>query len=204
MTTNRSTKATKKTRAKRRDIDPTTLQGRWQEFVAELAAGDRAIDINSMIQQVLRESYLENNKDLQFFADKVRFFNELKKRIRDELTRARQHRASLVLSIDSITCEHEPIASYTSLCFDTFPTFDDEGKAMVKVTEGAQVSTRQALEAYIASLEQQLASVGDDAQLANIDLQNMLQKQQQTLQMISNVSKMLHDTAMAITRKIGS
>ena len=43
-----------------------------------------------------------------------------------------------------------------------------------------------------------------DAQLANIDLQNMLQKQQQqTLQMLSNISEMLHDTAMAETRKIG-
>jgi hypothetical protein len=43
----------------------------------------------------------------------------------------------------------------------------------------------------------------DDAQLAYVDLQNMLQKQQQTLQMLSNISKMLHDTAQAIIRKIG-
>ena len=52
-------------------------------------------------------------------------------------------------------------------------------------------------------LEEKLNSVGDDAQLANVDLQNMLQKQQQTLQMISNIGKMLHDTAMAVIRKIG-
>ncbi|MBI3178450.1 MAG: hypothetical protein HYZ27_02240, partial [Deltaproteobacteria bacterium] len=45
--------------------------------------------------------------------------------------------------------------------------------------------------------------VGVDAQLANVDLQNWLQKQQQTLQMLSNISKMMHDTAMAIIRKIG-
>ena len=56
---------------------------------------------------------------------------------------------------------------------------------------------------YIKDLEERLSTIGDDAQLANIDLQNMLQKQQQTLQTISNVSKMLHDTAMAIIRKIG-
>ena len=59
------------------------------------------------------------------------------------------------------------------------------------------------IDAEIVKWEQKLWSVGDDAQLANIDLQNMLQKQQQTLQTISNVSKMLHDTAMAIIRKIG-
>jgi hypothetical protein len=49
-----------------------------------------------------------------------------------------------------------------------------------------------------------LESFGDDAQLANVELQNVLQKQQQTLQMISNISKLLCDTAVAIIRKIGS
>jgi len=58
-------------------------------------------------------------------------------------------------------------------------------------------------EAELKNWEEQLSSVGDDAQLANIDLQNALQKQQQTLQTLSNVSKMLHDTSMSIIRKIG-
>ncbi len=62
--------------------------------------------------------------------------------------------------------------------------------------------TRKVKDDYIASLEQQLSSVGDDAQLASIHLQNMLQKQQQTLQMLSNVSKVLPDTAMAVIRNI--
>lgn len=44
---------------------------------------------------------------------------------------------------------------------------------------------------------------GGDARLANLDLQDQLQKQQQTMQTMSNVSKMLHDTAMAVIRKIG-
>ncbi|MFZ9006102.1 MAG: hypothetical protein ACO293_04925 [Nitrosopumilaceae archaeon] len=52
-------------------------------------------------------------------------------------------------------------------------------------------------------LEQKLQSMGDDAQLANIDLQNSLQKQQQTLQTLSSVSKAAHDTAMSIIQKIG-
>jgi hypothetical protein len=65
------------------------------------------------------------------------------------------------------------------------------------------VAVRADLDAAISRWEKKLGSVGDDAQLANIDLQTMLRKQQQTLQTISNVSKMLHDTAMAIIRKIG-
>jgi hypothetical protein len=53
------------------------------------------------------------------------------------------------------------------------------------------------------SLEDKLNKGSDDAQLANVDLQNILQKQQQTLQMMSNISKMLYDTAQAVIRKIG-
>ena len=33
-------------------------------------------------------------------------------------------------------------------------------------------------------------------------LQNMLQKQQQTLQMMSDISKMSHDSAMSVIRKL--
>ena len=68
---------------------------------------------------------------------------------------------------------------------------------------GETIASKADLENYIQGMEEKLNSVGDDAQLANVDLQNMLQKQQQTLQMMSNISKMLHDTAMAIIRKIG-
>lgn len=57
--------------------------------------------------------------------------------------------------------------------------------------------------AHFSELEEKLKSVGDDSQLANVDLQNVLQKQQQTLQMMSNISKMLYDTALSVIRKLG-
>jgi hypothetical protein len=73
-----------------------------------------------------------------------------------------------------------------------------------------QAASQRVLDAGIvlsSDLERSLAdkphTVDDDAQLANVELQSILQKQQQTLQMMSNISKMLHDTAMAVIRKIG-
>jgi hypothetical protein len=42
----------------------------------------------------------------------------------------------------------------------------------------------------------------DGSGLANIDLQGTLQHQQQLLQQISEIEKRLHDTAMAIIRKM--
>jgi hypothetical protein len=50
---------------------------------------------------------------------------------------------------------------------------------------------------------EKVAELLDDAQLSNVDLQKVLQKQEQVLQMMSNVSKMLYDTAMSVIRKIG-
>ena len=73
----------------------------------------------------------------------------------------------------------------------------------IDIPDKLRSTTSNDLEDMIERLEQKLISAGEDAQLANIDLQNALQKQQQTLQMMSNVSKMLHDTAMAIIRKVG-
>ena len=64
-------------------------------------------------------------------------------------------------------------------------------------------NTPDDLDALLEKWDEKLQSVGDDAQLANIDMQNMLQKQQQTMQMMSQISKMLHDTAMTVIRKMG-
>lgn len=71
-------------------------------------------------------------------------------------------------------------------------------------TRGDVADNYGELSTYQKNLEDELNSVGEDAQMANLDLQNALQKQQQLLQMMSNISKMLHETAMSIIRKIGS
>jgi hypothetical protein len=68
----------------------------------------------------------------------------------------------------------------------------------VKHFNEAKQALREAVQGLREGDAGQLGGMGDDAQLANVDLQNALEKQQQTLQMMSNLSKMLHDTAQAI------
>lgn len=63
--------------------------------------------------------------------------------------------------------------------------------------------TREALEQLVKDLETELELTGTDQQMAAADVQNALQQQQQALQLMSNMSKMLHDVAMAIIRNIG-
>ena len=391
----------------------SALQSRWQEFVGQQAQSG-GIDVNALVQQVLRESYMENTQDLYFYAEKVKFFNELKKGIREELTRARESLAGsagqpsesylnapysgvsfntdytggtevgttddatatvgrsadaafktgdfsddwqvtsgrrwdpLAVDLDGdgqvstidasqgvfnlgsstedrtrsgrtsdmnvsgpnittssagILTEVNEQRTTTKMFTEWFaPTegilvlddndvdgiqgadlfgdkavtgrdaangyedlarldsnndgvvdFNDDrfhelqiwqdknsdgiaqegelshlfehgivsldtkstagaaaGEDASVITEGSSFTnlegacmTKADLETYIENQEELLNSVGDDAQLANVDLQNMLQKQQQTMQMMSNISKMLHDTAMAVIRKIG-
>jgi hypothetical protein len=72
-----------------------------------------------------------------------------------------------------------------------------------EIVERTRVMSKEQVIALIEKMKNQLSTLGDDSQLANIDLQNMLQKQQQTIQMLSNISKVLHDTALAVIRKIG-
>ena len=159
--------------------------------MATIAARDTATDISALILDVLRESYLEANEDLRFHAEKMRYFNALKRSIREHLTNAREElgkaRGKSAIRVRTITLRPN----------------NKKGESPVAQGRMRKFDTREQFEHYIRQWEDKLQTVGDDAQLANIDLQNMLQRQQQTLQLMSNVSKMLHDTAMAIVRKIG-
>lgn len=72
-----------------------------------------------------------------------------------------------------------------------------------KVPPEGIVDLKEEIEDAIREMEERLSTIGDDAQLANLDMQSILQKQQQTMQMMSQISKLLHDTAMSTIRKIG-
>jgi hypothetical protein len=65
------------------------------------------------------------------------------------------------------------------------------------------LATSNSLQQALQQIEDKLNTVGDDAQLANADLQAVLQKQQEILSMISDVAKHLHCTALMLIRRIG-
>lgn len=143
-----------------RDGDVERAVHRFGQFIEARVYSGVPMDVNALVEWVLREAYLDSNEDLSYFAEKVRYFNGQKRQVRELLSEARD-------------CRWRRCAT------------DDDVVAQVQ------------------KWEQELNTVGEDAQLANVDLQNALQLQQQTLQTISNVSKLLHDTAKAIICKIG-
>jgi tellurite resistance protein len=66
----------------------------------------------------------------------------------------------------------------------------------------AKVKSIALLDCEIVRWEESLNAVREDSQLGQIDLQNALQKTQQILQELSNLSKTTHDTAMSIIRNM--
>ena len=55
------------------------------EFVHELETKYPDADVNFLVQQVLRQSYLETSGDLEHYAQKVKHFNDIKNEIREKL-----------------------------------------------------------------------------------------------------------------------
>ena len=81
-------------------------------------------------------------------------------------------------------------------------------KLLIEFADRLDIGQRSAFADLLVELAERLDNsdetqgFGHDAQLGNIELQNVLQKQQQTLQMMSSISKLCHDTATSIVRKI--
>ncbi|MCA9709227.1 MAG: hypothetical protein KDK70_25510 [Myxococcales bacterium] len=177
--------------AKLRTGDDKGARKAWTRAV-ELhhAAGGRG-DVAALVGMVIREVYLSDVESLRQRAEKVAFYNELRRELRDELQATRDAMAlAQAEGVDAFTVT-------TVLVRTEFKA----GRKAVLTRERSSFSLAQA-QVMLGKWEDQLASVGEDAQLANIDMQNALQKQQQTLQMLSNISKMLHDTAMTVICKM--
>jgi hypothetical protein len=180
----------KKVVAALRKGDTATADRVWQALVESRHRRLGGLDVEALVAHVLRLAYLETSADLREQAKKVAFYNEMKRQTRQHLQEVRGRLAARATKNDTISVQTLAIASKTT--------------AKKPVVRGkAQVMTEIRAVEYMRDLEDELSTIDDDAQLANVDLQNALQKQQQTLQMMSNISKSLHDTAQSIIKKLG-
>jgi len=160
------------------------VQPRWEALVRQTAWAE-VTDPSALVTWVLREAYLEQTADLRHYAQKVRYLNMTKKLISDELVRARS----------ALATERSGRIAYV-------PDPRLRPPSPPGMARPETLTTAAEVRGAIAQWEETLNTIGDDAQLANIDLQNILQKQQQMLQMLSNISKQLHDTAMSVIRNM--
>jgi hypothetical protein len=162
----------------------------WEALATAIRHRRDGTDLRAVALVAVRQAYLDVNPPLRDAADRVRLAHETREAISRHLAALRGHSASL-----------RGGARVTVPAVAEVRRFQP-GRDSLLAWRQASMSKSE-LDAYLKAMEEKLNAVGDDAQLANVDLQNQLQKQQQTLQMLSTISKQLSDTAMAVIRKIG-
>lgn len=164
-----------------------------QELINE---GGGEADIDTLIQLVMFEVYESEEDQLNDILEDIKTSNEAKQKMREMITELNKQKNKMKESMreeyaGEIKGDAQLAAEMT----------ESPGILEEAVVEGSDL---RSTEDVTKELEEKLNEVGDDAQLANIDLQNALQKQQQAIQMMSQLSKILNDTAMAVVRKMSN
>ena len=170
-------------------------------------------DINIQIQQVLRESYQENAECLREFTQKMRDMNRRKRAIREYLSDLRAYHTSVMSTaresgVDLCRGDENDLALIAKAFKEHAHTYEigevEYELCIPNRVPPAEVNSIEQLKYEITRWEEVLVTIGEDAQLAQIDIQNWTQKTQSALAMLSNFSKLSHDSIMAIIRNIGS
>jgi hypothetical protein len=166
-------------------------QGKVETSWKKLVAQHKDMDIEKAVEITLNEAKEEAGRNVKAARDKSQKYGMLTEDLRDEIARVR--------SLQGQWKEGKP----SQAIYRKVYVINRKDPSKTTTRKGNLISNKAELNQYMKELEGHLETVGEDAQLAKVDLQNTLQKQQQLIQMLSNVSKMLHDTATSTIRKIG-
>ena len=145
-------------------------------------------DVDTLTNWVLNQAYLETSPDLKMRANKIRFFNEQKGAAYASRAELERLRTTLLRRNAPRTATIRPVT--------LAPTYRPGGRA-VSLGE-PKTATVESVASDLQGVVMLCNKADENADAANIDLQNALKNQQQTLQTMSNVSKVMHDTAKAI------
>ena len=178
-----------------------------QAWVGGVASGGDA-NLLETLGAVMKEAVASTSEDKRYYLERLQGHDEQAQALSDALESLVEASASLA----EMEKGREEAASGPVIAALPRSALQEASDAdrFVGLVSGFS-SAKQELRELVGQLrendvrawEEKLSSIGDDAQLANVDLQNILQKQQQTLQMMSNISKMLYDTAQSVIRKLG-
>jgi len=128
------------------------------------------------------------NKDLAKFTAQVEAIIELKSAVREE-----------------ISCLQEELMNWPddgSTREITYSDWIQNADGSFTETQYTKTMTKAEVENLVEKLEALLETMGDQSQMDMLKLQDAMNAQAQLMQMISNLSKMFHDTAMAIVRNL--
>lgn len=180
------TRALNRVSERLRHKDRAAAKNEWESLLRSVAHRKADVDVDALVAYVLRQSYIDSSQQLKDYADKVRYFNEQKRAAREQTQELRKQKAELERSDD-------PTATVTVRRLSLSDNYDDSDRPVLKAPSSEMTADSVAEELQRVVV---LANTAEEnEQMAQMDLQDALQKRQQTLQMMSNMSKMLHDTA---------
>ncbi len=135
-------------------------------------------DVAALTALVLQAAADEAAQDLYRAAKQTEASLQRKKRLRDSVAQLRQVLASWRAKSRSV--------SWT----------EADGRHLSKVM------TKSGAEALLKRLEAELAAQESDSEMMSLNLQDVMQKREQVLQMLSNMMKAMHDSTQAIINNL--
>lgn len=160
-------------------------QLRWKGFLERIAESGVSTDTDALVRYTLQEAVSEAVGAMNFQRLKVKFFDNLMLRIGEEIVRMREIVGIVPLS-----------KKLHKKRFLSGPGPNGE----VMVQSGGVMSTEDDLNTYLESLEKQFQLALEDADLAKAELRKGVQKQNQTIQTVEGVSKMLQEIAAPVIK----
>ncbi len=139
---------------------------RFTRFVRDLQGKGGAVDPNALVQEVLRESYLQTTEDLRSYADKVKYYNEQKKALRDSLGPIRDAEARLRATGRTVTDLRVAGLEQAVKGLDAY----DQGVERIRESLGRRAARLQALnprdpnvaKALTAALQESVKDINED------------------------------------------
>jgi len=174
-----------------RHKDRAAAEAEWGKLVQSTAG--RQPDVDAMVRYVLNTAYLDSNRDLHAAAEKVRYYDAQK-------TAAQGRRADLERAKRELDRGASPTNTVSVRSLNLGGEYRPGARAVT--TGPVEPMTAESVADELQRIVVLCDHADDNAQRANLDLQSALQKQSQTLQTMSNVSKTLHDTAKNMVNNI--
>ncbi len=174
-----------------------------ESYLSRDVAGENILE---MLHYVMKQSLKEQSEDKKYWIQKLKMQNDLRKALSDMLKELAD--ASKRLSAQNgaggrtgSSPERGTLHTVEAPVLIESPAIPRPGSDNTIRWERRKLD-RASLQAQIERVERRLAAAGKDEEMAKVNLQNVLQKRQQALQTLSHVSKMFHDSAMSVIRKI--
>jgi len=155
---------------------------KWRALL--LGSNMQGTDINALVQQVIRESYLASAEDLKKYADKVQYYNEQKMKVTDAIEKARRAQITPGSSLNKMNIVLEKGTS-----------------GQITMRNIGVVKTEQERQEYVRYLDSKLNQFNEDARIVSLEYENVAQRRQEIKRQLSILSGELKHTAILILQR---